>query len=105
MAFSIGQWVVCVDDRLDTEWHDPMRFFYVGDLDGLRRGYVYTVRAAGRDEWDGAPGLWLVEIVRSICGDLTEEPGFAAARFRPLDEARLTIFRAMLNPTPEHEPA
>ena len=88
--FEIGQHVVCVDDRKDA--YIPPGFNGIGNLDGLTKGIVYTVRSFV-DSPVGDLCLRLEEIVRPI---LTTggwwnggEPGFDARRFRPL--RRLTV--------------
>jgi hypothetical protein len=115
MTFRVGQKVVCVDARCTDEYTSPFlvgRFSnakFIGDMDGLERGVIYTVRAVG--SYPTAPGmlsLWLVEIVRPVIS-LDEapygEPPFAAARFRPVVERKtdISIFTAMLDRAPSRE--
>ena len=96
--FHIGQHVVCVDDK-------PCGG-KVYDLAGIRRGSVYTVRAVATD-YEFSQGVesavWLVEVERF---QYFADPPFAAARFRPVVESKIDIFRALLvTPpvdTPEH---
>ncbi len=85
MAFHVGQKVVCVDD-LNVNygpWHG------YGDLDGLRRGTVYTVRACR--EYRGCMAIWVHELSRPMRGLIEEslgEPGYAVCRFRPVIERK-----------------
>src|SRR6185312_9514726 len=55
--FIVGQKVVCVDDSDHPDWRVPGRT-YVGGLDGLRCGEIYTCQAI-TEAWDGS-GLILV---------------------------------------------
>jgi hypothetical protein len=80
--FEIGQRVVCVDDT--PKWYPTA---------GVKRGEIYVVtrvhhspRHGGSVELQGTPSMSLL--------------GFYAERFRPVDETRLDIFRAMLTETP-----
>lgn len=105
MGFAPGQLVCCVDDAP----HGWTRYGGVSDrdLDGLTKGTVYTVR----DVFDDPPGgvgprasVRLEEIIRRPDYRYPHlEPGFAACRFRPLDESRLTVFRQMLVTPPSKE--
>lgn len=91
--FHIGQKVVCVDDSYPPE---DMDFFCVdgverrltGDLDGLSRGRIYTIRSLGVSFVTGEPVLRLEEILREIGPSDPNEPGFHASRFRPLIERK-----------------
>ena len=104
--FRVGQKVVCVDDR-DTPAYSSTAIYrnFIGGMNGLQEGRVYTVRALG--EWPAAPGttgVWLVEIIRPITSHAAEEfgePPYAAARFRPAIERKtdISVFTAMLNPS------
>jgi hypothetical protein len=102
MTFHVGQKVVCVDD-------DPRSFLHAGapgvrfsgDLNGLKKGAVYTVRAFGR--YPAYPDIlcvWLEEIIRPTA--FFDEPAYVAARFRPVVERKsdISIFTAMLNRAP-----
>lgn len=98
-----GQLVECVDDRLTDKSADP---YIVFSLDGLQRGRIYTVRWAGiYADREAAPEYMvrLEEIHRGQCGvdpTIFDRP-YRASRFRPVDEGRLEVFRAMLAPTRE----
>jgi len=90
--FHVGQLVVCVDGRWDR-------------CSGYKefsptKGVVYTVREIV--EHGENIGLQLEEIINppylyieGFC-----EVAFAAARFRPVVETRLDVFREMLAPVP-----
>ena len=99
--FHVGQLVVCVDD---SRVCPPVagRSYY-GDLDGLIKGKIYTVRWCG--QYMHTNGLEfiavrLVEIIRpKLTGGDVECP-YAAARFRPVVETSLDVFREMLAPVP-----
>lgn len=73
--------------------------------DILRRHDIYTVVRAvegwGRSPFDGesfsfGPCLVLAEVTNPF----NDTRGFDARRFRPLDEIRLGVFRAMLTTAP-----
>jgi hypothetical protein len=95
MAFHAGQLVICVDDAIHPGWA-PRGYRYVGNLDGLTKGLIYTIRdphVAKTPGEGGSHGVRLHEIVRS--GHTTgfvDEP-FDASRFRAIDERRLDLFR------------
>lgn len=102
--FYMGQHVVCVDDDEDNHYGDPGRSREVGGLDGLRRGAVYTVAASYISPTHRVPVVVVAEIWRPRHSDselYSHEPGFAAARFRPVDETKLSIFKAMLVSPPK----
>jgi len=96
--FEPGQLVVCVDDS------DPLGRA-VDLMDGLKRGAVYTVRWSGMASSHfnpTTPAVRLKEIYRSPCPVTGEvDLPFAASRFRPLDDSKLSIFREMLAPSPD----
>jgi hypothetical protein len=97
--FYVGQEVVCVDDDAIAKYciRGPI---YVGDLDGLTKGNIYTIRAISLDPVCVCPALFLEQIVRS---SLFGEPeiGFASRRFRPVVKTDISIFTAMLAPSPD----
>lgn len=102
MSFHVGQRVVCVDDasRPGLLWSIGKAW---GDLDGLRKGTIYTVRGIELAPI-GVLTLKLREIVRkSPPGTGNLDAGFAAFRFRPVVETDISIFTAMLNPVPKRE--
>jgi hypothetical protein len=98
--FHVGQFVVCVDDRVEP--YEVPGVVYLDDFeDGWpRRGVVYTVRDAGKSVYDDTPCIWLAEIVRPA-RTIGREEGFAAARFRPLKDEALSVFRQALEPSPK----
>lgn len=93
MSFHVGQLVVCVDDAPNCFGHETR----------VRRGYVYTIQQIIPElapwrvtEW--SEGVLLIEVQpREEC------EGFAAKRFRPVDDNRLAIFRKALTSAPKHE--
>jgi len=95
--FHVGQLVVCVDDGKNRMGPQNRRHV----LHGLKKGIVYTIRWVGMSP---DHGLYLcvrvVEITRPIYLHLNEEIPFCAARFRPVVETRLDVFREMLAPVP-----
>lgn len=96
--FYVGQKVICVDDSLRN---DPGVKYY-GDLDGLTKGEIYTIRSVDIDPFDKLPVIRVFEITRSN-GLEYEEPyelGFYAYRFRPIIEREtdISIFKKMLKP-------
>lgn len=96
MAFEPGSFVVCVDDDFDG-------------YDGLiRKGTVYRVRRMRLDiparglRYGGALGVvWLEEHPNPLATIHADTRwGYAAARFRPLKDSSLSIFREALEPAP-----
>lgn len=100
--FRPDQLVVCVDDRTARERgiKPPPGYLWYGDMHGLRRGEVYTIRAIGVSHFNGEPVVFLEEIVRPLQPNGVEA-AFAIDRFRPLDDSKLSIFREMLAPSPD----
>ena len=96
--FRVGQKVVCVNDA--SIGHGS---FFVnaygklmrsdGNMGGLTRGNIYTVRRITATEYQTL--LALEEIDRPCAGP---DPGFRADRFRPLIERKtdISIFTKML---------
>jgi hypothetical protein len=76
-----GTKVACIDDRYHTSYNAP-RNVGAGDMDGLRKGHVYTVQSIERDDYvkDGF-AVVLVEIRRKLAGRDWGH-GFALERFR-----------------------
>lgn len=107
MAFRIGQKVVCIDDSIPqggTVYSPRLRcsFRLLGDMDGLTRGSIYTVRGIDVDWADELPVLFLEEIIRPTLGTEQQETGFDQRRFRPLQErpqqTSIEVFKKLLNP-------
>ena len=99
--FHVGQKVVCIDDLERDEMIPGVSF--IGDLDGLRKGSVYTIRSVFFSPVFGEPLVRLNEIQRlPLCriGGFKFEGGYDPSRFRPVAERRtdISIFRAMLEP-------
>lgn len=85
--FHVGQRVACINAKRCK------------DADGrtqISEGCVYTIDWCGVDE-DGNYILILVGIKRLWFG---RNFGYFATRFRPLIETDISIFQAMLSPTP-----
>jgi len=99
--FHVGQKVVCVNaSEMDEA---PVGVRIVGDLDGLRKGAIYTVRSIYIDHVWGGACIRLHEIERrplSFFNGQYFESGYDPSRFRPIIERKtdISIFRAMLNP-------
>ncbi len=98
MTFRVGQRVVCVDAEAHgryTPWA------HSGELDGLRRGAIYTIRKIGI--YNESPIVLLEEISRPTRGGWEHygEIGYHPARFRPIVERKTSIevFQRMLNPS------
>src|SRR5882757_7735306 len=94
MAFRIGQPVVCIDDDprcrfLPADF--PIKNFN-GELNGLKRGEIYTVR--GHEDYYGEPTILLEEIFRSAPHEKRHANGYHIKRFRPVTD--ISIFTAML---------
>lgn len=103
--FHIGQHVVCVNDE-ERAFVIPGHS-YIGDLNGLKRGNVYTIRGIAPAPRHYAGCVLMVSLEEIHRGSMAGggEAGFALERFRPLDEAKLAIFRALLvTPPRETEP-
>ncbi len=103
--FYVGQQVVCVNDTNGAFYHPSMAYQPVGTLNGLKRGCIYKVRGLGAHEFTKAPGLYLEEIIRPIMGDESREATFNCHRFRPVAKQDISIFTAMLQPSPKTEKA
>ncbi len=94
--FHIGQKMVCINDK-------PM-LFTRSDVISIVNGRIYTIRGIDLDGCavDGIPGLWLEEVVdqpeRTCLG--VRERSYCASRFRPVRTTDISIFTAMLAPTP-----
>lgn len=97
--FHVGQLVVCVD--AERRRYCVPGHAYGGGLDGLTKGNIYTIRWCGMfNHTDGSNtmSVCLYEIVRPPYGITPEDCPYAAARFRPVVETRLDVFREMLAP-------
>ncbi len=93
-----GRKVVCIDAEEDCKPVPGLE--WIGTLDGLTKGTIYTLRAVGRDPTFLDPTVKLVEIVRDHDSD--GETGYQLRRFRPIitiEEDMLT-FRSMINTVP-----
>lgn len=104
--FRVGQKVVCINDADgESHWLVPT----VGDMDGLTRGCVYTVREIYFDVVWAKTLVRLEEIRRPPCllDGQPFECGFYPERFRPVVDRKtdISIFTAMLTDTKVEEPA
>jgi hypothetical protein len=99
MTFRIGQRVVCVDvrgwkPRMWKNWNYP------------NKGDVYTIREILADR-DGLTCVRLVELLNrpgiNFQLNIVDEPFFGGFRFRPVKETDISIFTAMLAPTPKQK--
>lgn len=91
MTFRVGQEVVCVNDTLGA--FSVPGYSYSGELHGLRKGQIYTIRAIVVDiapPWPGV-GLYLNEIDRGIMPHRGFEPPYVAARFRPIVKTDISL--------------
>lgn len=90
--FVVGQKVVCIDNvpRAAPPWIN-----YIGGMDGLTKGRIYTVREVGLISFiDGySPCIRVAEIVRP-----TDDGPYLACRFRPVVERKtdISVFTRML---------
>lgn len=90
MTFHVGQRVVCVEAHWWPNCAQPPV-----------KGRVYTVRNIPLDPPTNTLGLRFEELFNPHVDALGGEWGFKAHYFRPLDERRLDVFRAMLAPKPK----
>jgi hypothetical protein len=100
MTFRVGQRVVCV--KRDA-WTDALSQLPLEADNFPVFGMVYTVRTI--DAAHGNLYLRFEEIVnapRNYVNGL-DECNFWAARFRPVKETDISIFTAMLAPTPKQK--
>lgn len=100
MSFHDGQLVVCVNAAAPEAGYlwgggvdDP-------DFAQLVQGRVYTVRDSFHAAPHWLPLVRLVEVRREMSLHHSGEEGFAASRFRPVDDTKLSVFRSMLKDVP-----
>lgn len=99
---KVGQRVVCINDR----WGGPdVRLLQAEGYIFPKKHNIYTIREIRPDSKN--IGLLFEEIPNSVVHTVGGilEVGFIADRFKPLDESRLDIFRAMLVEKPQHADA
>lgn len=90
--YYIGQKVVCIDDTLDLI--DPKFVGYVlyGDLNGLTKGNIYTIRDIFNDpDFPEDLVCYLEEIKRDVDERLNIEMFYCITRFKPLEEKKTDI--------------
>lgn len=102
LDFLVGQQVVCVDDKFKMGGY--------GHEIHPKEKSVYTIRHIGEHpdpKFKDSPSCLLEEIVNPecnySCGDgivRKYEPFFALRRFKPCKKTDISVFTAMLNPTP-----
>lgn len=100
-VFRVGQKVVCVDDDWASWQVSDMRR---AGIASPVKGNIYTVRSV--EMMDGDAFILLSEIVNPIIvySDIGRgEQGWDPVIFRPVVERKtdISIFKAMLNTTPE----
>lgn len=106
MALSVGQRVICTDNRPRDEGDGSSSGY--GDEALPELGATYTIRAIvpGRPLGYEHDGVLLEEIVNPVrvyeapMGFVTCEPFFHAWRFRPVRTTNIDVFTAMLEPVP-----
>lgn len=93
--FHPNQLVCCVDDG-------PCNCG-CRSASGLKHGAIYTVRDAGRANFntgDSQPAVRLYEVRRTLrlahLGHDSADAWFGAVRFRPVNEKSIEVFRSML---------
>lgn len=106
--WKVGDRVVCVDD----EPHDRYSPWAAtgNNLDGLKKGRVYTIRKIGLYSHYNTLLVWLDEIVRPKRGPIARqygEVGFDPRRFRPVQPRKtdISVFEALLHTNKHKEPA
>ena len=83
--FYVGQEVVCINDDPTA----PPNANTPGDLDGLKKGRIYTVESVYIDPRHDIPCITVVEIQRWPL--LNYPHGYFAFRFRPLKKTTTDI--------------
>lgn len=103
--FYVGQKVVCINDTVELALGlARSTVTFVGGLDGLTKGQVYTIKEIIDDKTfsykEKVLILVLDEIIRPVdtVKPANYSPGFISYRFRPLKETDISIFTAMLYP-------
>lgn len=91
MTFHVGQMVVCVDDRQDGR---------IGNEPWPVLKNVYTI--SDFRVLDDGLGVRVSELPTPLEDDRVY-PWFKAERFRPVAKTDISIFTALLHPTPERE--
>ncbi len=95
-----GDKIVCINDTID-EFSVP-GLLYAGDLDGLSKGTIYTVKKLYVDQFDDVM-VDLVEITRADNPNFADGDslGYNAKRFRPVSDSTTKIgaqyIRSVLN--------
>ena len=77
--------MICINDDPDA-FTNP-KFYYIGDLDGLKEGEIYTVI----NIYPTKPAFWIKSDYEVVLSEIKRlgGRGFAIERFRYLDIARL----------------
>lgn len=98
MTWHVGQRVVCVNVT-DSFMPENLR----GNINGLEKGRVYTIRKIGTENHFGFKlnALWLEEIVRTCPVKGISDMGSHEKRFRPIDESKIDCLREHLTKVPK----
>jgi hypothetical protein len=90
--FIAGQQVVCVNAQ-------PVPELFNMDLDRLKERAVYTIERVvlGRDVFGRNSEALLLSEIDKI------ERAYSACRFRPVQDAKLNVFRRLLAPMPKQK--
>ena len=98
MTFRVGQEVVCIDNSYFKKLASNAPEYWP-TYPELKT--VYHVRAVIECPFTGERGLYLKEIVCGINPLLNLEHGWMIKNFRPLVKTDISIFTAMLAPSPK----
>lgn len=101
--YHIGQKVVCIN--ADTDFNKSLQRLnvaYVGDLDGLTKGNIYTITGIIFNEVAYLKPMTIL-ILKEITRKGKENWGFDSERFRPLKKTNIEIFKKMLVDIPKME--
>lgn len=102
---KVGAKCVCVDDAIRPPPNRMVEF--IGGLDGLTEGRIYTIREIYIDPYSDEVQVCLNEIWRPTHPDenFGRESGYSIDRFRPLitrtQEQDVALFRHNLNSAPQ----
>jgi len=104
VEFHVGQQIACIDDE---RWE-----METGDR--LEKGRIYTIRRVEPYLFDTESGvtdeqvgIWVEEAVRKFptLRPEGEDGPWVHFRFKPVRKTDISVFTAMLNPTPVKEDA
>lgn len=105
LDWKVGDKVVCIDANLYDDGYDPKTMYLYGDLDGLEKDKIYTIREFYIDSYDLEICICLDEIHRELDEVLWRESGYLVRRFRKVQKRKtdISIFTEMLNKAPNQE--